>query len=167
MSGLSLWPQHDPTCESESDYVSAAYQRFVDQLIAVPIPWKRGGLHVSCRRLPEHNGMHESFWHAISESPGTGQPRALKMDRCRRVHWIRPMIEEFNSVFPRQGQSISWWESAHNRSSHKRYAIARPNFDYVIFVEERPAYALFITAYPVTRPKRIQKFKKQCEDFHA
>ena len=167
MSGLLLGDVFDPNRQTEGDYLDGVYGVFLSQMVASPPEWKDSGTYVSCRRQPTVEGRHDSFWHVASASNTQSGQRTFDVERCRRIHWIRPMIEMFNAAYPDRDPSIEWWESDHRRSRHKRYTIALPSFDYVVSVEERVSYALLVTAFPVERPRRRAKFMQECSDFHA
>lgn len=154
----------DSTSTTLDQYVENLYQMFLDELINKPLYWKTRSTTVSLRRHEEVAGRHASFWHLVSGGSATDIERNVELERCRRIGWIRPMVEAFNHDYPSE-KNIKWWVSPDPRWRGRRYVLATENFDYVLFVEERRGYALVVTAYFVEIPRRRNKFKKQHDDF--
>lgn len=161
---FSLGDIYDPTTISRDEYIDNLYRRFLDELVYRPLPWKREGMAVSFRRHPEIDGRHAIFWHVISEGDGPEHTRPMHDGRCARLGWIRPLIEQFSQYFP-EHKPIHWWISGTARTRHPRYMLTRGEFDYVVIVEERPSYALLITAYPIEQNHRRRKLRRDYERF--
>lgn len=143
---------------SQDEYIDLLYSYFLRDFIDNPLPWKYDGLTLSMRRMPEIHGKHAVFWHIISCGNTNEASRTLDYNRCTRFHWIPIYIKEFNNTFPNVDQ-LCWWIDT-KRSSHPRYLITRTEFDYIVIVEERPTYALLITAYYIESRRRRNKYYK-------
>ena len=65
--------------------------------------------------------------------------------------------------FPKE-REIRWWIDK-KRTSKSRYVITRPEFDYIVVVEQRSNYALLITAYYAEYEHRRRKLKREHDDF--
>lgn len=152
--------------DSEEAYINYLYRIFLDHLVTNKLPWAPNGTVVSCRRGPEVQGRHNIFWHVISGGARDDGARRLEEERCRRIHLIRPMVVEFNRLYPSSaGGKIRWWLADHTKSRHSRYIIAVDNFSYMVVIEEREKYALLVTAYDVLYPRRQKKLQAEWEDY--
>ena len=103
--------------------------------------------------------------HLVSGGSQTDTERDVELERCRRIGWIRPMVEAFNQDFPDKEEHIYWWVSPDPRWRGRRYGIATEGFEYVLFIEERQEYALIVTAYYVEQDRRRAKFKTEHDNF--
>lgn len=147
------------------EYVDSLYKNFLQTLIHRPLYWKSERLRVSFRRYKEVDGRHAGFWHLISGGGQTETERSVELERCRRIGWIRPMIEAFNQDFPNSEDRIYWWISPDPRWRGHRYGLATEGFEYVLFIDERREYALVVTAYYVEQNRRRRNFRVQHDEF--
>lgn len=165
MSNLELAPHFCENWKNTEEYLDELYELFLDTYIKRPLLWKDSGTRVSFRRQKEVDNRHASFWHIVSGGDSHEEDRVVDFERCRRIGWIRPLIESFNSAFPHQGGGFRWWISPSSRSKHSRYCISTLEFDYIVILEERPSYTLLITAYYVNRSRRRKKFMMEYQEF--
>lgn len=162
---LSLSASIEDLQVSSGAYVDAVYDVFVRDLISSRARWMPNGGEVSCRRQPEVEGRHAIFWHCVSAGDGDEEARLVDFNRCRRIHWIRPIINEFNTIYPDKGDgSLHWWVSG-RRLQNLRYILATGDYGFVVMVDQRSTYAMLVTAYHVDRRRRREKFKSECEDY--
>lgn len=154
---------HSMAHEALDEYIENLYQLFLTNLVSHPLHWKNDGLLVSLRKHPEIEGRHAVFWHIISGGRGPEESRQVEPQRCIRICWIRELIEIFNVEFPKE-REIRWWIDK-KRTSKSRYVITRPEFDYIVVVEQRSNYALLITAYYAEYEHRRRKLKREHDDF--
>lgn len=157
-----------PTDDSNgyAAYLDDLYENFCTQIINADLEWRPRRHGLSLRRHPEISGRHNAFWHLVSGGSGEDSERNVEVERCRRVHWLRDMLDEFNARYPEETSvPIRWWKSDQARSPHDRYIIATSDFSYVAIVEDRPRYALLITAYYVEIEGRRRKFEEQCAQY--
>ena len=158
-----IGPYFDPERSSTDEYIERLYELFLSDLISRPLRWMNTGMTVSLRRHPEVEGRHAVFWHIVTGGTGNEATRRIELQRCVRLRWVRILIEIFNSEFPNEEQ-IRWWVDK-SRSSKPRYVITRPDFDYVVVVEERIEYALLITAYYVEHQRRRRTLKREHDEY--
>lgn len=156
-------PHYDSTRSSREEYVEGLYQIFLSDLVRYPLHWKSSGLQVSLRRHPEIEGRHAVFWHIISGGTGPEASRRIEFQRCVRLRWVRILVEIFNDEFPNEEQ-IRWWVDW-KRTSKPRYVITRPEFDYVVVVEERASYAILVTAYYAEHEHRRAKLRREHDGY--
>lgn len=156
-------PRYDSTWSSHEEYIEGLYRIFLSDLVRHPLHWKRDGLQVSLRRHPEVEGRHAVFWHIISGRTGAETSRHIESQRCVRIRWVRKLIELFNREFPKE-EEIRWWVDT-RRVSRPRYVITRPEFDYVVVVEERHKYALLVTAYYIEYAHRRRKLQREHDNY--
>lgn len=162
-SSFPIGPRFDPNQSTHEEYIEGLYQIFLFDLVSHPLRWKNDGMTVSMRRHPEIEGRHAVFWHIISGGTGDDASRQVESHRCVRLRWVRILIEIFNLEFPEESQ-IRWWVDK-KRTSKPRYVITRPEFDYIVVVEQRNDYALLVTAYYVEHKHRRGKLKREHDDF--
>ena len=164
MSSFPFERDFDPNLETESQYLDTLYDCFREMLINDPLHWLTTGKTISFRREQEIDERHASFWHAVSGGSGNERDRILDHNRCLRIRWIRYLLDAFNDSYPSE-ENFCWWKSPDPRWRNKRFLISTVDFDYVVIIEERRNYVLFITAYYVEEPRRRQKFQDQHDQF--
>lgn len=162
---LPLGEPHDPSLTTRAAYLDTLYQKFLAELAHGNLYWKRPDKPLSLRRQPEVEGRHDSFWHIVSGGSSVPGDRELDAERCVRIGWIRPMIQQFNREFPNE-KLVHWWITP-PRWNGDRYGLATQDFDYVIFVDERPTFALLVSAYYVRQPRRRRRFRSEHDAFWA
>lgn len=122
---LRLSPDPAPNFSSGSEadkeqYLDTLYEKFLADLVYANLAWPgEEALRISFRRQTEIRGRHASFWHVVSEGDVEEHRRSLSIERCRRIGWIRPLIDEFVAIYPRH-DSIQWWKSP--RPQHRNTA---------------------------------------------
>lgn len=161
-------PGPPPPCgdEGKRDYVDQLYADFQRSVLDARLQWAPRKHELSFRREPLVDGKHNIFWHLISGGSSKDAERVLEAQRCRRIHWLRSMIDEFNDKYPDETFTpIRWWITDHKRSPHDRFIISTPDFSYVTIIEDRPRYALLVTAYFVEQRRRRAKFQKECKEY--
>lgn len=156
--------RYNPKASSNEEIVNALYEVFLRDLAHAELIWRPSAVPLSLRREPEVDGRHAIFWHIVSGGSSIETDRTIDPERCKRIGWIRPMIDRFNADYPTEDQ-LHWWKSPDPRWRDRRYGIATQSFDYVLFVDERPSYALLVTAYYVDRERRRLKFKHEHDEY--
>lgn len=164
-TNFELTPHFSGMAYAFDQYLDAIYLKFKQDMIDSRASWPPNGSLVSCRRHEEVDGRHGGFWHIVSDGNENDADRSVNYGRCQRVHWVRPMLDEFAQIYPNAGtQSIRWWVS--DRSLSKpRYLIALSDFSYVVMVDERDGYAVLVTAYPIEYSGRRKKFEKEHDKY--
>jgi len=158
-----LGPFQDQSYPTLDEYIDELYQLFLSDLVYHPLPWKNEGMRVSLRKRPMIDGRHAIFWHIISGGSGSENSRRIEMQRCIRLRWVRILVETFNTEFPDEIE-IRWWVD-NKRASQPRYVLTRPEFDYIVVIEQRRDYALLVTAYYAEYEHRRRKLKKEHDGF--
>ncbi len=157
---MRLDPLPAPNHSDSSEYIEQLYSIFLNTLIRRHLVWRPNGKRLTLRRQPEIQGRHAIFWHVISGGMGEEAARTLDPERCRRIGWIGLVIEQFNRDWPQERQ-IHWWVSSRSRGSTKRYLITINDFSYIVVIDEKPDYAVLVTAYYVKQPHRQRKLRNE------
>lgn len=142
---------------TETVYVDTVYNIFVESFVTTKPTFlgKRVVVESTMR-----NGKHRRFWHLITENPPEcdgEEARNIDFTRCERLGWIVPLLSEAPSH-----RVKAWKESSRGEL---RYGAALADFSYVVLLAERGDYMHLITAYPVERPRRREKFLDQWKQF--
>ena len=167
---LHLFPDPAPNFSSDSEaekeqYLDTLYERFLADLVHANLVWPgEGSLRISFRRQAEIRGRHASFWHVVSEGRVREEERSLSIERCRRIGWIRPLIDEFIATYPRH-DSIQWWLSPRPAHRNRRVLVSLSTFEFVAVFDVRDEYILFVTAYFVEHPHRRRALERECMEF--
>lgn len=164
MRELPLGVHFDASVTTETAYLDSLYQTFQSELVHGNLFWKKPGTSLILRIHPEIEGRHAIFWHIVSGGSDIETERILDPDRCVRIGWIRPILEQFNQDFPAE-RLVRWWVSPDPRWRGRRYGLATDDYDYVIFVDERADYALLVSAYYVQYPRRRSKFRSEHDQY--
>ena len=146
---------------SRVQYIDTLYARFLIEIVEPPAPWAPNNSIVKCRWHDSIENRHGGFWHCVSGGDSLDHLRNLDPARCQRLHWIRPMIDEFNRSYTQGGPAeIVWWVSSRNSTS-PRYLLATPDFSYIVIIDQRIGFALLVTAYHLESERRRKKFEKE------
>lgn len=97
-------------------------------------------LPVRCKYFPAIEGMHQCFWHLITESPRHStkdEDREVDLRRCERIVWIPHILKNYND------QQIICWE----RDYDKHTILWLKKDCYMIVLSKRNNYYLLKTAY--------------------
>jgi hypothetical protein len=99
-------------------------------------------------------GKEGTFWHVISEGKIEGQ-RLPDLRRCERIRWPRPIIEAVRRA------DVRCWKT--KSKGKPRILIALEDFSYVVVLASLKTCVLLFTAFPVERPHRREKLRKEYE----
>lgn len=132
-----------------SAFVDAVYARFVEDLVTRQAQFR--GLRVGVRRHPESRGKCYGFWHCVSEG-GLEDERLPDLDRCRRIGWIRAIIE--NAATP----EVQYWTN--QRGGETRHLLWFRE-EYLVVLAERQGYYLLKSAYPTNREHTRRMLRKE------
>jgi hypothetical protein len=141
-----------PLIEFDGDWAAfedAVYARFCDDLVRTPVTFN--GCRVSVRRHPESRGRGYGFWHCVSEG-GLEEERTPDLDRCKRVGWIKAIIE--NADKP----EIDCWT---NKRGSEVCRLLWYREEYLIVLAERSGYYLLKTAYLTDRHHTKRKLRAE------
>lgn len=131
-------------------FVEVVYTRFCDDLVHNKV-WFRGD-RVSVRRSPESQGKGFGFWHCVSEGGRHEESRVPDLDRCRRICWIRAIIE--NCSDPR----VDHWTNQRGRETNHLLWFDE---QYLVVLAERSGYYLLKTAYLTEREHTRRKLRRE------
>lgn len=148
-------------------YLDRLHREFLRNLVESSVQWAPSDSPLTCRRVPEIEGKHGSFWHCISGGKGEEAYRIPESARCQRISWLRPMLEAFNELFPEpRGSTILWWISDREKSSQHRYVISLLDFSYVVIIDDHLErnFATLVTTIYIERDKRRKKLERE---YHA
>lgn len=101
------------------------------------------GKVVTVAHYPEQRGKPFTFDHLITEDYGYGRERDL--DRCRRLLWIKALIEAPADV-------VKTWEKVDGYDT--KIGIAADDFSFVVWLREDLDRVHLLTAYPTKQRKR-------------
>jgi hypothetical protein len=114
------------------------------------------GAELRLKRLPYRDGREATFYHLISEGEDEEIRQPIE-DRCERIRWPRPVIENCPS------DDLHIWENT--RKGGRRIVIAFPDYSYVVILAVRSGYMLPWTAYPANRRHTREKLRKEHQAF--
>lgn len=131
-------------------YIDAVYGFFQQDFLG-STPYLQGR-RCAIRRGPVYDGKEASFWHLVSEGK-IEDDRTPDLRRCERIRWPRPIIEAVRSG------RVRCWRS--DRKGDDRIVLALEDFSYVVILSDCRTYVLLLTAYPIERVHRREKFRKE------
>jgi hypothetical protein len=139
-------------------YIDAVYAQYLTDLGGRKVAFR--GRPVVLRVHPEVDGKGSGFWHCTSEG-SLEADRVPDLDRCKRIAWIRPVIEN------EAAESVQYWvEKRGGQVDH----ILWFREEYVVILSERgtrsdggPDAYLLKTAFCTLRPHEKRKKRQACE----
>ena len=120
-------------------FVDEVYGRFCDDFVRNKVGYE--GLRVSVRRHPESLGRGFGFWHCVSAG-GLEEERIPDIERCRRIGWIRAILENANDP-----EIVHWNNLRGSEICHLLWF----REEYLVVLAERNGYFLLKTAYLTDR----------------
>lgn len=142
-------------------YVEAVYDAFCwDFVESTPL---MSGKRFSLKRHPLLQGKEATFWHITSEGPEE-EERTPDLRRCERIRWPRALIESMGSM-----QVVEWVQERRNKQGvlEKRFAIALPDFSYLVILTDRGDYVLLWTAFCVEYDSQRRKLNAEYQSYKA
>lgn len=118
------------------------------------------GTELSIKRYPPSNGKEHTFWHIVQEGK-IEEERTPGLRRCERIRWPRPIIENSSDT------KIKIWKNRRRNKIRVLIRFQNEKDDYLVVIEERNKYLLFITAYPVDRTHTRGKLDKEYVKYQA
>lgn len=129
---------------------------------------------VKVRRLPMYDGKEESFWHLTCRDYKNGEigpeGRDPELARCRKIRWPRAIVERHPEC-PVDGElcrdcgMVTIWRTSHPTRRGAPRARIKMLFEddpYLVVLEEREAYYLLITGYPV-EDRSLGRIRREIE----
>lgn len=143
----------------------ALYKIFRDEIYDVD--WYYKGKKVNMRRHPMYREKEEIFFHIIS---GKNNPMIddcqTDIDRVARLRWGKEIIE--HEPCKNEGtccKGILFWEYKDNNTNRTRTKLFHCKLNYLVILEERSDYWLYITSYRVSGTPRRREELKQAHDY--
>ncbi len=123
------------------------------------------GKRVQVRKQPMIDGYEESFIHFTCKNYDSGASREPDFRRCERLHWIRPMIENYlcKKDCSENCEGIKAWEEPYKNTFRVHLLFKEERF--LVVLEKRPNYCLLITAYYLEYEHAFQKQLKHYERY--
>jgi len=133
-------------------YIDALYEMYLDDFIRDPILIE--GKRVFTRREPRLSGKDKAFWHICGDDDS--QNRRADFARHERIRWPRAII------LHRDDTTIKMWSDDCFKGSNGKLQVSIWfNDEYLVILEPRAGYVLFITAYCTDRGHKIRALQKR------
>lgn len=125
--------------------------------------WYYKNKKVSMKEKPLYKGKEESFFHIIA---GKDNPMLndyqIDIDRAARLRWGKEIIE--HEPCKKSGSCCNGllaWGCFHNKAKSERWKIFHPKVNYLVILEERKDYWLYITSYRIGNTHRRREILKE------
>lgn len=123
---------------------------------------------IRTRKHPEIENKDQTFFHITSNKEYSQtddeNDRLPDLRRCERIKWPRKIIENYNCNKECPGcKKIKLWKE--NYRNNERIYILFENFRYIVILEEREEYVLFITAFYIEHEHQLKKQLKKYEKY--
>lgn len=145
------------------DFLEAIYRIYVEDFIHNR--FSIDGVPVKTRREPQSRGKDKAFWHICGEDDG--QSPTGTFARHERIRWPKAIILNRNDV-----RIKMWMDDCYKGSNGGLRVSIWFDDEYLVVLEPRPGYVLFITAYCTDIPhkrrtleKRFQRYGKDGVEF--
>ena len=161
------YPDWLPPLEHINSY-GGDWHKYVDVLYAIyELDFIRNKFNynskrVSTKREPYTNGKDRTFWHIIQKAEtnsGNEDDRTPDFRRCERIRWPKPIIQNHQYVIIKKWQRVKRKIKGTKPRTYLWF-----NDEYLVVLEERNKYVLFITAFPTERGHSIAKLEKEFQD---
>ncbi len=148
-------PQLEPFFNPWEDYKEHLYNIYEQTFLNANLTFR--GLPVRSKYHPEYDNKGFSFWHIISTGLSE-EDREPDLQRCERIRWVGWIIQNIET-----SDDLSWWEN--KRGSNTHIVLLWENKRYVVILAKRKNYYLLKTAYPIQSQNKIEKLKRERDDF--
>ena len=133
-------------------YVDAIYEIYLDDFVRNH--FTVGGKRFSMRRQPQSHGKDKAFWHICGQDDGQTIPSDFS--RCERIRWPKAII------LHRGDSMVKMWSDDHFKTANgKLRVLLWFNDEYLVVLEPRRDYVLFITAYPTEYGNTISDLERR------
>lgn len=159
MSESPGWLPDELPFEGEwHDMADTFYARYVQDIVKGNLTYL--GRRIAVRKHPLTEGKGSGFWHCISDGV-IEDDRVPDPDRCRRIGWIRAIIENCDD-----DAVETWVETNRGQTDHLLWF----REEYVVILSERgraedggPDCYLLKSAYTTLRRRQREKKRLACD----
>lgn len=140
-------------------YENDLYQVFYHDFIANKTKIKSKNINI--RKNPIMFGKEQAFFHITSKGfqyDSDPNDRIPDLKRCERIRWIKYLIEYYNA-HGECDEQLRYWEEDYNGNSRIHLLCEIEKF--LVVIEERNDYCLFITSYYIEHEHQLQKKLKK------
>lgn len=144
-------------------YEDALYQVFYNDFIVNKTMIK--GKNINIRKNPKIYGKEQAFFHITSvsnQADSDPNDRIPDIKRCEKIGWIKYMIEYYNH-HGECGEQLRYWEEDYNGKPRIHLLCETERF--IVVIEERKDYCLFITAYYIEHQHTLRKKLKKYQQY--
>ena len=160
MTDIDWIPELLPFDGNWTEVLNAIYDRYMQDLVWNTVRFR--GRNVAVRKHPPSRGKGSGFWHCISYGKNEDD-RIPDPDRCKRIGWIKAIIENCN-----QPEVDHWVTKQGSQTNH----ILWYNEEFIVVLSERgkdenanPKVYLLKTAFCTFREHEKRK-KRKSRDAH-
>lgn len=118
---------------------------------------KRVIFNTNLSKHPLFRGKFQGFVHLVTRDNKYNDRRQYNRDRANRIHWIRPILENWESP------QISYFEQ-YNKDGELQYFYWLQAHSYIVILRELNPDLLLVTAYCVDAYTKVQ-FRKQLNNY--
>lgn len=135
-------------------YIEALYGIYRTDFIQNP--FRFDGKTIRVRREPPLRNKDKAFWHICGED--TGQAAWIDFRRHERIRWPKAIILHHDDATVKE-----WSDDHHSGPPGTIRTNLWFNDEYLVVLEPREAYVLFITAYCTDHDHTVRKLEKRFE----
>ena len=133
-------------------YIDSLYKIYLEDFIKNPIVIN--GKRLQQRRLPQFLDKDKAFWHICGHDETQNIPNDFS--RHERIRWPKAIILHRNDV------AIKIWQDDNYAGSNGKFQVSIWfNNEYLVVLEPREKYILFITAYCTDKQHKIRTLEKR------
>lgn len=144
-----------PDWNNYNEYENALYDYFEKHYLKAALYFK--GSRIQFRHQPIENEKIEAFYHIICKNYTEKINRQPDAERIIRISWTRAFIENYNCTYDCCNEKPLHWYQRGNKDAIKHYIYFQR---YLVIMEERKNYFLFITAFFVEEEYYHRKLLK-------
>ena len=139
-------------------YIDCLYQIYLEDFINNPIIIN--GKQIQQRRFPQTHDKDKAFWHICGHDNEQSTPDDFS--RFERIRWPKAII------LHRDDTTIKIWQDDNYAGENNNLQVSIWfNDEYLVVLEPRNKYILFITAYCTIYPHKKRTLQKRFEKKHT
>ena len=115
---------------------------------------------ITIKPQPTTDKKEDCFWHVVTREFKPGAGREADGQRAARVHWLRPIIENFeNSI-------VTYFVSPSAKDRPRHYFWLKED-TYLLIIEEAPKRFYIVTAYMVDKKYMKEDLEKKFNSYRS